>query len=135
MFEEEKDFSDKLDKFVNLEKTNISELKRISQIVKDKDLDSFIKKREGYLNFILSNIKDLNKIEKDFFLHIETLRKESLNISKKNQKLWFTKLFENNFDDLKKLLKSILVTQNPNDFILVDKIVLEIEKLRYGNYK
>lgn len=135
MFEEEKDFSEKLNKFVNLEKNNISELKRIYQIVKDKDIDSFIKKREAYLNFILSNINDLSKIEKDFFLHIETLRKESLNISKKNQKLWFTKLFENNFDDLKILLKTILVTQNPNDFILVDKIVSEIEKLRYGNYK
>jgi hypothetical protein len=135
MFDDKKNFSEKLNEFINLEKRNISELKRIYQIVRDNDIELFIKKREGYLNFILSNLNDLSKIEKDFFLHIENLRKESLNLSKKNQKLWFSKLFENNFNDLKILLKSILVTQNPNDFVFVDKIISELEKLRYSNYK
>jgi len=135
MFDDKKNFSEKLNEFINLEKRNISELKRIYQILRDNDIELFIKKREGYLNFILSNLNDLNKIEKDFFLHIENLRKESLNLSKKNQKLWFSKLFENNFNDLKILLKSILVTQNPNDFVFVDKIISELEKLRYSNYK
>ncbi|GIW22398.1 MAG: hypothetical protein KatS3mg068_1405 [Candidatus Sericytochromatia bacterium] len=135
MFEENKPFPDRLNSFIDLEKNNILELKRIQQIVNDKDIEAFIKKRENYLNFLLMNMNDVKKIEKDFFLNIETLRRDSLNLSKRNQKLWFSKLFENNFEDLKKLLKVILVSQNYNDFIIVDKIVSELEKLRYGNYK
>ncbi|MFN8674415.1 MAG: hypothetical protein U0457_20340 [Candidatus Sericytochromatia bacterium] len=128
---------------IEKEKFKISALTPIVKSIGDPKLDAYFNKRNQFLSFCtgtetnIANInqykgneKYLDKIQKDFYLTIDSLRKEALKLMETSSKTWFTKLFESYFDNLKLLLKNILIYESQSDLFVIDKLLQEIELLK-----
>lgn len=137
-------FKHLLDVCMNSEKVKLQTLKEANKIIGDKDLNNHLGRREQFFNFCLGskdnlskveiylgNEKYIDKIQKDFYLSIDSLKKEALKIMSKNQKLWFGKLFETDFDRLKSVLRSLLIFEADHEKTQMERIVQEIELVRY----
>ncbi|MEK7432881.1 MAG: hypothetical protein AABZ74_07100 [Cyanobacteriota bacterium] len=129
---------------IEKETKKINHLTPILKTIGDNNLSKYFDKRAQFLNFCTGteghvvNINDykgneqyLDKAQKDFYLTLDSLKKEALKLMASNQKQWFAKLFENEFDNLKFLLRNLLISENQSDLYLLEKMVQEIELLRY----
>lgn len=143
---EHKEFEAFKNSLINTISQEESKIKILSEALKqlnDKNFENHVKKRKDFLAFCTSclnaikNIKEyspdpqIEKYRKDYSITIDFMRKESLIILSRNQNIWFKKFFDSNFKLLKDLIKSSLITQNPYDIATLDRIVQEVELLRY----
>jgi hypothetical protein len=127
------------------EKNKINILKDSNKVIVDKDLNNHITRREQFFSFCvgskehidkissyLGNEQYLDKVQKDFYLSIDSLKKEALKLMAKNQKQWFNKLFDNDFEKLKLLLRSLLTFEAEHEKTQIERIVQEIELIKYN---
>lgn len=126
------------------DKNKIQILKDTNKIIGDKELNNHISRREQFFNFCAGSKDNLSKVEKysgneqyidkiqkDFYLSIDSLKKEALKLMSKNQKQWFNKLFDADFDKLKSVLRSLLIFEAEHEKTQMERIVHEIELVKY----
>lgn len=147
MFTKDQNYFDQfkilLNETILTEEFKIKHLKIANGLLNDNDLEKYFKRRQDFLNFCtgcknniqnitqyISNEKLIDNIQKDFYLNIDNLKKEGLKLIAKNQKPWFEKLYKDNFEILKSLLKSLLIYETPRDTVTMERIIQEIELLR-----
>lgn len=129
---------------IEKEKNKLENLNFVKNLLNDKNLNQLIEKRQKFFDFcntFNSNIQNINnynenpkmidKSQKDFYLESDSLKKESLKLMAKNQKMWFEKLYANNFNLLKSLLRSLLINETQNDLTIIERVIQEIELVRY----
>lgn len=129
---------------IESEKTRIETLKESNKILNDKDLTNHISRREQFFNFCtgtkenidkienyLGNEQYIDKVQKDFYLSIDSLKKEALKTMSKNQKHWFNKFFENDFNRLKSIFRALLIFEAEHEKTQMERIIQEIELLKY----
>lgn len=126
------------------EKNKIDTLKESNKTLNDKELTNHISRREQFFSFCLGTKDNIDKIEnysgneqyidkaqKDFYLSIDSLKKEALKTMSKNQKHWFNKFFENDFNHLKSTFRSLLIFEAEHEKTQMERIIQEIELLKY----
>lgn len=129
---------------IDSEVKKLSTLKELDKIIADKDLSSHISRREQFSNFCTGskthvdkieeysgNEQYLDKVQKDFYLSIDSLKKEALKLMSKNQKIWFTKLFDKDFEKLKSLLRALLIFEAEHEKAQMERIIQEIELVKH----
>ena len=132
----------------NKEEKKLSLLTPALSLIGDRELESHIERRKQFLTYcktVESHVKNIpnyqgseqyiDKSQKDFYITLDNLKREVLRLMAKNQTLWFSKLFENNFPHLKNLLRNLIIYENQHDLIVIEKIVQEVELLRYSTKK
>lgn len=133
---------------INKEEKKILNLGNTNKQVNDQELNVCIQRREQFFTFCTGsnvhiekineykgNEKYIDDVQKNFYLTIDTLKKEALKIMAKNQKLWFSKLFDHNFDLLKALLRSLMIGETPNELLNIERIVQEVELIKHNQKK
>lgn len=130
------------------EEKKLSLITPILAIIGDKEFEVHIERRKQFLNYcktVESHVKNIpnyagseqyiDKSQKDFYITLDNLKREVLRIMAKNQKLWFSKLYENYFDHLKTLWRNLIIYENQHDLMVLEKIVQEVELLRFNSKK
>lgn len=130
---------------IKVEAEKIKNIKEVNKLVLDKDLTNHISRRDQFYVFCTGSRENLDKvpnyagneqyidkIQKDFYLTTDGLKKEALKMMSKNQKQWFSILFDKDFDKLKLLLRSLLVFEAEHEKTQIERIVQEVELLRYS---
>lgn len=136
-------FKINLTETISQEESKLKILSSASPLLNDKHFENHLKKRKDFLAFCISclnaikNITEytpdpkIEKYRKDYSITIDFMRKESLIMISRNQNTWFKKFFESDFKMLKDLIKSSLITENPYDVATMERIMQEVELLRY----
>ncbi|MFN4151780.1 MAG: hypothetical protein ACK4IX_12630 [Candidatus Sericytochromatia bacterium] len=137
-------FKINLTETISQEESKLKLLSKASPLLNNKQFDNHLKKRKDFLAFCISclnaikNITEyttidpkIEKYRKDYSITIDFMRKESLIMISNNQNAWFKKFFESDFKMLKDLIKSSLITENPYDVATMERIMQEVELLRY----
>ena len=129
---------------ISKEEKKTDTLLKIKELVGDKDLSLYAGKRQSFLSFCYTYNEELQKIvnyqgneklidayQKDYHLTLDSLKKDALKLMAKNQKIWFEKLFTNNFDNLKALMRCLMISETPSELATIERIIQEIELLRF----
>jgi hypothetical protein len=137
-------FKTTLAETIGKEEKKLGQLLIIKDLIGDPILNLYLIKRQNFLSFCqnchdnIINIENyqgneslLDAYQKDYYLTSDALKKEALKLMAKNQKLWFEKLFAKNFEQLKALLRSLLIGENQSDLTINERVIQEIELLRY----
>lgn len=133
-----------LDTCIKSEIIKLKALKDTNLIIEDKELATHLTRREQFQTFCTGSKDNLQKVEqyagneqyvdkiqKDFYLSIDSLKKEALKIMAKNQKQWFYKLFDKEFEKLKLVLRSLLIFEAEHEKAQMERIVQEVELVKY----
>jgi hypothetical protein len=133
-----------LQETISKEEGKLEKIININNLIGDKELDLYIGKRQSFLYFCKTcnnNVQNfenykgnealLDSYQKDYYLNIDVLKKDALKLMAKNQKIWFEKLYTKNFEQLKTLMRSLLISENRNDLAINERVIAEIELLRY----
>jgi len=129
----------------NSENTKIKAIKDANLIIGDKELQNHILRREQFQTFCsgskehlqkvdsyIGNEAYVDKVQKDFYLSLDGLKKEALKLMAKNQKEWFSKLFDKDFEKLKSILRSLIIFEAEHERTQIERIVQEIELVKFS---
>jgi hypothetical protein len=133
-----------LNSTIGKEEKKLQQIFAIKDLTGDPGLSLYAAKRQNFLSFCrtvsdnLQNIpayqgneKLIDSYQKEYYLNMDSLRKEALKLIAKNQKVWFEKLFTSNFEQLKSLLRSLMISESQSDLFTIERVIQEIELLRY----
>jgi hypothetical protein len=129
---------------ITKEEKKLEQLLNLKDLIGDKELNLYIERRQNFLSVCKicnNNVRNLENYkgnealidayQKDYYLNLDSLKKDALKLMAKSQKLWFEKLFAKNFEQLKTLMRSMLIYENQNDLAINERVIQEIELLRY----
>ncbi len=133
-----------LDETISKEEKKLGQLSIVKKMVNDKELHVYIAKREKFLIYskdcstkvknapnYQDNPKANDTFQKEFYLTLDSLKKEALKLMATHQKLWFNTFFYSNFEMLKMLLRSLIISESQNDIATIERIIQEIELIRF----
>jgi len=137
-------FRDIVNNLILREEQKISQLLSVKDLFSDNNLTNHITKRSNFVSqskeFLektvnsdkyANNLNFVTKYQNEFFLNIDALRKEALQLISFKSKPWYEKLFKSNFEAIKILNRNLIIGDYPNDVSTMERTIQEIELLRH----